>query len=78
MDPRDRDALIEAALTAWRPRSPDGRVLSHPAWADLPGDDREAAFDATLQARSLESLLDPDRLSTTARTILRRIIGLAR
>ena len=78
MDPRDRDALIEATLTAWRPRSPDGRIHPHPAWADLPPDDREAAFDATLRARSLESLVDADGLSTTARTILRRIVGPAR
>ena len=78
MDPRDRDALIEAALTAWRPRSPDGRIHPHPAWVDLPPDGREAAYDAMMRARSLESLLDPDRLSTTTRTILRRIFGLAR
>lgn len=75
MDPRDRDALIEAALTAWRPRTPDGRIHPHPVWADLPPDDREATFDATLRARSLESLVDPDGLSTTARTVLRRIVA---
>ena len=73
MDAHDRDALIEAALTAWRPRSPDGLIHPHPAWADLAPDDRQAAFDATLRARAMESLVDPEGLSTTARAVLRRL-----
>jgi hypothetical protein len=73
MDARDRDVLIEAALTAWRPRSPDGLIHPHPAWADLAPDARQALFDASLQARAVESLLDPDGLSTTARAVLKRI-----
>jgi hypothetical protein len=32
---REVEILIEAATTAWRPRSPSGRIRSHPAWADL-------------------------------------------
>jgi hypothetical protein len=67
------EPLVEAALTAWRPRSPDGRILAHPAWADLPESDRERAFDETLRARALESLLDRRGLSTTARAVLRRL-----
>jgi hypothetical protein len=74
MDASGRDALVEAALTAWRPRTTDGRIHPHPAWADLPADDRGVVFEATLQARSLESLADPEGLSTTARTVLRRIL----
>ncbi len=75
MDARDRDELIESALTAWRPRSPDGQIHPHPAWADLSGGDRQTVFDATLQARSIESLVDPEGLSTTARAVLGRIAG---
>ncbi len=73
MDAHDRDALIEASLTAWRPRSPDGLIHPHPAWADLAPYDREAVFDAALQARAVESLVDPQGLSTTARAVLRRL-----
>lgn len=73
MDVRDRDALIEAALTAWRPRSPDGLIHPHPAWADLPPSDRQALFDATLRSRAIESLIDPDGLSTTVRAVLGRL-----
>ena len=75
MDTRERDTLIEAAVTAWRPRSPDGAIHAHPAWADLSETDRQTVFDATLEARSLESLLHPQGLSTTARSVLRRIAG---
>jgi hypothetical protein len=75
MSDRERDALIEEALTAWRPRAPDGSLLPHPAWADLAEPDRVRVFDETLRARSLERLLDPNGLSTTARAVLGRIAG---
>ena len=32
----DEDLLIAEATTAWRPRTPDGQILEHPAWADWP------------------------------------------
>jgi hypothetical protein len=70
---REREALLEETVTAWRPRAPDGRILAHPAWADLPESDRERAYDETLRARALESLVDPLGLTTTARAVLRRI-----
>jgi len=73
MKSRERESLVEETVTAWRPRTPDGRILMHPAWADLPEDDRELAFDETLLARTLESLLDRRGLSTTARAVLARI-----
>jgi hypothetical protein len=31
---REREILIEEAITAWRSRSPDGRTLEHHTWAD--------------------------------------------
>ncbi|HET8948100.1 MAG TPA: hypothetical protein VFQ07_14075 [Candidatus Polarisedimenticolia bacterium] len=73
MKSRERESLLEETLTAWRPRTPDGRILAHPAWADLPETERARAFDETLLARALESLLHPRSLSTTARAVLGRI-----
>ncbi|HZN02794.1 MAG TPA: hypothetical protein VFD06_04335 [Candidatus Polarisedimenticolia bacterium] len=70
---RERERLIEEAVSAWRPRTPDGRILAHPSWADLPEADRLRAHDETLRARALEGLIDRQGLSTTVRAVLRRI-----
>ena len=70
---RERDRLVESTVTSWRPRTPDGRILAHPSWADLPEDERARAWEETARARALESLIDPAGLSTTARAVLRRI-----
>ena len=69
----DRDALIEAAATAFRSRTPDGAILPHPAWADLDAAGRREAFAAAAQSRLLEAALDPRGLSTTARAVLGRV-----
>jgi hypothetical protein len=61
---REVEILIEAATTAWRPRSPSGRIRPHPAWADLDPAGRIAVYEA---AR------DPRGLSTTARAVLARL-----
>lgn len=71
----DRELLIEAATTAWRPRDRDGRPRAHPAWADLDADGRRAAFEETVRQRRLEAALDPQGLSTTAKAVLARIRG---
>ena len=42
------DARIEAALTAWRPRDPHGRILPSPAWADLDEAQRRQVFEDAL------------------------------
>jgi len=73
MSDRERDQLIEEAVTAWRPRAPDGRILPHPAWADLAETERLQVFEETMRARALERLLDPEGLSSTARAVLGRI-----
>ncbi|HKN47332.1 MAG TPA: hypothetical protein VJ144_05105, partial [Candidatus Polarisedimenticolia bacterium] len=59
-----------------------GAILDKPcgerkvaAGESLSEGDRRTVFDATLQARSIESLVDPDGLSTTARAVLGRILG---
>jgi hypothetical protein len=69
----ERDLLIEAATTAWRPRTPEGRVRGHAAWHDLDAAGRLAVFESTVQLRELEAALDPQGLSTTARAVLARL-----
>jgi hypothetical protein len=71
-EPEQQD-LIEEAITAWRPRTPDGRILEHPAWADLDPAGREAAFEESLVMRVLEAALDPDGCSTTVRAMAAEI-----
>ena len=72
-DRRERKMLIEEATTAWRPRTPDGTILEHPAWADLDPDARQELFDETLVARRLECGMDADGHSTTVRAVLIRL-----
>ena len=72
-DPRERKMLIEEATTAWRPRTPDGTILDHPAWADLDPDSRRQVFDETVVARRLERGMDPVGRSTTVRAVLDRL-----
>ena len=71
-----RETLIEEAATAWRPRDAEGRVLPHPAWADLDAAGRVEAFDAARGLRALEAALDARGRSTTARAVLARIEGI--
>lgn len=71
---RATETLIEAATTAWRPRSPSGEIRAHPAWADLDVAGR-LAYDAARRLRRLEAARDPDGLSTTARAVLARLSG---
>jgi len=72
-DRRGREALIEAAAGAFRPRRPGGGVGPSPAWHDLDPDGREEAFAAAALSRRLEAALDPEGLSSTARAVLARI-----
>jgi hypothetical protein len=69
----ERETLIEAATTAWRPRGPSAALRPHPAWADLDPAARLEAHERTRQLRTLEAALHPDGLSTTARAVLARI-----
>lgn len=71
----DRERLVEQALTAWRPRSPQGAVRGHPAWHDLDADGRRQVYEETLALRQLEAAMDPAGLSSTARAVLERIRG---
>ncbi len=69
---RDRQALIEEAAGAYRPRRAGG-VGSHPAWHDLDAGGRKAVFETTGFNRVVEAALDPDGLSGTAHAVLRRL-----
>ncbi|MFO0618126.1 MAG: hypothetical protein U0414_36375 [Polyangiaceae bacterium] len=71
--PAERDALIEAVVSAHRARDPYGEIRPSPAFFDLEAEDRVKAFDAALEARAMEQALDPAGLSTTARAILARL-----
>ncbi len=72
-----RESLLEAAVTAWRPRDASGTVLPHPAWADLDPAGRQEVYESTLRARTLEAALDAEGLTTTGRAVLARIRGAA-
>jgi hypothetical protein len=73
MTEREREMLIEEAASAWRPRTPDGQTLDHPAWADLNPSGRREAFQEALVMRVLESALDPDGHSAAVRALAARI-----
>ena len=62
MTERDREMLVEEAASAWRPRTPDGQTLAHPAWADLDAAATARGIEETLVMRVLEAALDPDGL----------------
>ena len=68
----EREALIETAASAWRPRGTDA-VRPHPAWADLDGAGRREVYELARRLRRLEAAIDPRGLSTTARPVLARI-----
>jgi hypothetical protein len=72
----DRDALLEAAATAFRERAASGRILPSPAWADLAPGDRAALFELQLATRAVERALDPQGFSATAQLVLGRARGL--
>jgi hypothetical protein len=74
MNPHDEiDLLIEETTSAWRPRTGDGTILPHPAWADLDPASRERAFEETVVARRIEAALDKRGRTTTVRAVLGRL-----
>jgi hypothetical protein len=73
MTPREREALVEAAATAYRTRKPDGSIGAHHAWYDLDEAGRFEAFDAAVVLRRMEAAIDSQGLSTTAKAVLERI-----
>lgn len=73
MTRQERAILIEAATTAWRPRSPSGEVRPHPAWSDLDPAGRLEAYETARALRRLEAARDPEGLSSTGRAVLARL-----
>ena len=73
MTEREQEMLVEEAASAWRPRTPDGQTLEHPAWADLAPAARRTAFEDALVMRVLEAALDAEGYSTTVRAVAARI-----
>jgi hypothetical protein len=70
---QDRDTLVEACAGAFRERDPRGGIASHPAWHDLDDAGRAEAFDVAARLRAMEAAMDPEGMSTTARSVLARI-----
>jgi hypothetical protein len=70
----EREALIQAVTSAWRPLGADGSVRPLPSWYDLDASARLEAFEAAVELRRLEAAADPNGLSTTARAVLARIV----
>jgi hypothetical protein len=73
MTEREKEMLVEEAASAWRPRTPDGRTLEHPAWADLDVSGRREAFEAALVMRAVEAAVDADGYSAGVRALAGRI-----
>ena len=57
----DRDALIEAVTSAWRPLGSEGSVRPLSSWYDLDASGRLEAFEAAVELRRLEAAADPRR-----------------
>jgi hypothetical protein len=68
-----KEILMEAAVSAYRERNASGRIVASPAWWDLPPDSRNELYERQLQSRLLERAIAPDGMSTTVRSILKRL-----
>jgi hypothetical protein len=76
MTPQEREALIEAVTSAFRPRDAiTGELRGSDAWHDLDEAARVEAFERAIVVRELEAALDGEGLSSTARAVLGRIAG---
>ncbi len=75
MSPAERDDLIEAVASAWRPRTAYRGIEAHPAWHDLDEAGRREAHEVATLERIWEAALDEEGLSATGRAVLARISG---
>jgi hypothetical protein len=71
----EHDSLIEAALTPYRERDREGRLVPPPEWWDLAPERLDVLFREQILAREVERAIDTEGLSGTARAVLRRIRG---
>jgi len=74
MTPQEREALIDAVTSAFRPRDAiTAELRGSDAWHDLDPAGRLEAFERTLALRELEAAMDAEGLSTTAQAVMERI-----
>ena len=70
MNERERDELIETAVTARRERDPEGRIVPPSSWWDLTIADREELFLRQVESREIEKALHPAGFSGTVLAVL--------
>lgn len=75
MSDRETRALIEAAITPYRERDHDGRIVPPSAWWDLAPEALDELFVEQAFAREIERALDPGGESGTVKAVLARIGG---
>jgi len=75
MSERDRDALVEAAVTPHREHDAEGRLVAPPAWWDLSPEAREELFRSQLLSRVMERAAGPSGWSSTVLAVIHRIWG---
>jgi hypothetical protein len=73
MSQRPDEALIEAAVTAYRPRDVEGRLEPPPEWWDLAPEALDELHRRQLLAREIERMVDPEGWSGTMRAVMGRI-----
>ena len=73
MSEREREALVEAAATAFRERDREGRLAPPPAWWDMSPQQREELFRLQLATRELERAVTGT--TGTVRAVLMRVVG---
>jgi hypothetical protein len=71
----DRDALIEASVTAHRETDREGRLIPPAAWWDLSPADAEELYRRQVVTRALERATAPAGHSTTVEAVLGKILG---
>jgi len=68
-------ALIEAAITPYRERDAEGRIVPPPAWWDLPPEALDELFEEQVLAREIERAVDVNGESGTVKTVMAKILG---
>jgi hypothetical protein len=71
----EEELLVEEVAGAHRPE-PKGTLRYSPAWHDLDEAGRMRAHDLARALRRVESALDPEGVTSTAREVLARIARL--
>jgi hypothetical protein len=75
MSDRETRELIETAITSYRERDIDGRIVPPPAWWDLPPQALDELFVEQMLTREIERAVDPQGESGTVKAVLARIRG---